>query len=223
MWVILLGIWLVRLPVDKLYANKAWVSLWITSRVILRLGMGVFGVLAWESYRNPSPPPAYVLIIENGCPEAWQGGYVIAQRLFRQGERCGLLAVTPRSAFWAIPPTADSGMFFKLYALLEEKVLPRSQSLSEAAALSQLRPFLQEGSIGALLWLGRFQSASKEGMYVPFCQDKAIDAHALSLPSLSVPESVWYGLGFLLCAGLLLIGEGYFYFMRKHLPLRLQA
>ncbi|MCX8112239.1 MAG: hypothetical protein N3E49_03455 [Bacteroidia bacterium] len=223
MWVILLGLWLIRLPTDKLYADRFWVPLWITSRTMLRLGLGILGVLSWESHRTASLPPAYTIVAQSTCPEVWDAVSSIAKRIFRQKGRCGLVTASSRSAFWAIPPTCDSAMFFSLLSLLNENTSESSAPISPRAALRQLRPYMQTGYIGAVLWLGRFESEEVPGRLISLCGGDPLDEESLSLPTLPLSEPMGYGLGFLLCAGLLLAGEAYFYLLRKHLPLRVQS
>lgn len=222
LWMVLLGIWVIRLPSEKLYAPRPWVYLWLAVRVLLRGGIGFFAVLAWESYRAPSPPPAYALVVDAACPEAWTAATQIARGLFAERQRVGLLAVTSKSAFWAIPPTQDSILFSALLDRLKEGAPTSMDTVAYHAALRQLRPYVRTHSFTAAVWIGRFADGPSDGIRLSLCPGKLTDLQNLQLPSPPLSEAKWYGLGALLCVGLLLIGEGYFYLLRKHLPLRPQ-
>lgn len=219
---ILLGVWVARLPSEKLYAHRPWVYLWIAARVLLRGGLGLFAVLAWESYRAPASAPAYALVVDVACPDAWIASTQIAKMLFDKRQRLGLVATTGRSAFWAIPPTQDSSLFFALLSHLKENSPAPSDTVAYHAALRQLRPYLRVSYLATTLWIGRFSDAHSDGIRLPLCPGRLTDLQSLRVPSPPLREAEWYGLGALLCAGLLLIGEGYFYLLRKHLPLRSQ-
>lgn len=222
LWMVLLGVWIVRLPSEKLYAPRPWVYLWIAARVLLRGGIGLFAVLAWESYRTPSPTPAYALVVDAACPEAWTAATQIARGLFAERQRVGLIAVTSKSAFWAIPPSHDSTLFSALLTHLKESAPTSTDTVAYHSALRQLRPYLRANYFTAAVWIGRFTDTLSEGIRLPLCPGELTNLQSLRLPSPPLSEGKWYGLGALLCVGLLLIGEGYFYLLRKHLPLRLQ-
>lgn len=224
LWTGLLGIWVVRLSAARLYPERPGVQLWITLRVLLRWGLGAFAVLAWESYRRPDPPPGYALVVDSACPEVWEPSARLAKEAFARQYRLALLAITPRSAFWAIPPTQDSTLFFFLLARMTEKAEASASLPAMQTGLRQLRPYIRSGELVSALWLGRFASDSLPYPHWLLCQDgQTLHTEGFPFPAPPLRDETLYGLGFLFCAALLLVGEGYFYLLRKHLPLRTQA
>lgn len=180
--------------------------------------MGVFAVLAWEETLHPSPLPFYGLIVEAGCPAAWEGASKLAQKLYRQEQRVGLVVVTTQRAFWAIPPTIDSTLFWRLFTLLQSSSIPREEKVDPLPAWRQVRPYANP--LPLLFWIGRFSAEKVEyGQVLPFCE-KDIRIEQIPLPSLPLPEATLYGLAFLLCGGVLLVSEACLFFLRQHLPLR---
>ncbi|MCS6895502.1 MAG: hypothetical protein NZZ60_05055 [Bacteroidia bacterium] len=218
-WTLLIGVWLVRLPADILYAERPWIYLWLTVRALLRLGLGVFGVLAWESYKVPTDRRFYTIVIEGTCMESWSGAEKVAQYLFSKGQPVGLLIATPTSAFWGIPPTIDRSAFFYLLKTCQLAASPAPKPSSAEEVYRQLRPY--EEMVIAAIWLGRFHGTKYiDGIHFALCDSSAERIDFRKLPSPPLSERRWYGIGFSLCLFLLLFGEGYFYLMRKHLPLR---
>lgn len=222
-WTLLIGVWLVRLPADQLYAERPWVYLWLTLRALLRLGLGIFAVLAWDTYRMPSPSYFYALIVESTCPESWTSAEKVAYHLLDSGQRVGLLIATPAAAFWGIPPTVDRQVFSYLLSTCRLAASPAPKAANAEEAARQLRSYNER--LIAAIWLGRFhKTESIQGRHFSLCDGtESAEINLNQLPSPPLSERSWYGLGFLLCLFLLLVGEGYFYLTRKHLPLRTQA
>lgn len=181
--------------------------------------MGAFAVLTWESYRQPEPPPAYALAVESGCPEVWAPATRLAREAFARQHQIALLAITPRSAFWAIPPTQDSSLFFFLLHQISEAAEASTHPPATHAALRQLRSHMRNGDFVAVLWLGRFERDSLPYPCLPLCENQEKSHEEIALPAPPLRTTTLYGLGFLLCGMLLLLGDGYFYLLRKHLPL----
>lgn len=232
-WAILVAIWLLRLPSEKLYASKAreWVSVWIAVRALLRFGLGAFGVLWWESWRTPPEPVYAAIVVEAACPAAWQKVLPYAEALWQKGVHVGLIAAKPTQAFWAIPPTEDRALFQELFTALKENLpAPTAQAPSAALVWGQIRPWRTH--LYHTIWIGHFESplsgaAQANSTWLPTCGETS-PFRTLSSPQPLPPEGLpdpapppWvsYALAFFLCGSVLLGMEIPFYFLRKHLPL----
>lgn len=215
LWGFLIFLWLFRLQRYELYVEKSWVSLWITARALFRLGIGIFGILAWESLRTPEPSSFHAIIVDTGCIEAWKLSEELAQKLLKKHYRTALLAVKGEESFWAIPPTTDSTLFFLLMKEMKQAAIPSQGALPALRSIRrQLIPYQER--LTQTIWVGRFPSEVKDRL--PGCIEDQRTAISIKTPSL--PTWKGYGLAFLLCAFLLLLGDGSLYFFRKYLPLR---
>lgn len=228
-WAVLLGVWAVRLPVERLYKPLGWVQGWIISRLLLRFGLGVFGILWWEALRHPPPSPFSVLVVQGSCNAAWEAALSVAQQLWAKEHRVGVIAAKKEEAFWVVPPTKDQALFRKLVGecLKAEKgpVVPASVRLAGV----QLRPW--QDQLIQVVWIGAFSEPpmpfGDSPQLIPQCGQTPSTASGgkgepQQLPIKSVPwgEAEGYALLFFLCGGLLLGSEVALYILRKHLPLR---
>ena len=155
-WAVLLAVWLVRLPVERLYRPTPGLLTWLGARVLLRLGVGVFGVLWWESLRLPEPPPFSVLIVQSNCPEAWAEVEKAFQLFHARGVRVALLVAEPQEAYWAIPPTRDSSICSTIGRALRATAPERASRAAAAPVWAQLRPYRERIIEG--VWIGNFDS-----------------------------------------------------------------
>lgn len=155
-WAGLLAIWLVRLPIERLYNPTPVLLIWLSARVLLRLGVGGFGVLWWESLRLPEPSPFSVIIVQATCPEAWAEGEKAFRRFHARGVRVALLVAKPEESYWAIPPTRDTSIWTALGPALRAAAPKRAQRAAAAPVWAQLRPYRKRITEG--LWIGNFDS-----------------------------------------------------------------
>lgn len=223
-WAGLLMVWVLRLPIDKLYASSDKVLGWLMARVLLRFGVGVFGVLGWEALERPQPPALIAVVVDRDCPEAWLRAQAAASRWLSAGYRVGLVVAGPARAFWAIPPTVDTVLWHKLFSACLEVVQTRTEKPAYAAARRTLEPYRDR--LLAVLWVGRWEASP---LVWPACgaspspgQPQIVTLETLPLPS-TWPAWGIYALLFFVCGGLLLGMEVTLYLTGKHLPLRQAA
>lgn len=222
-------VWVLRLPLDKLYAASDKVLGWLIVRVLLRFGVGVFGVLGWEALQRPQAPPFVAVVVDRDCPEAWSEADAAANRWLSAGYRVGLVVAGPARAFWAIPPTVDTVLWRKLISACLEAVQARSKEPAYAAARRMLDPY--RNRLLAVLWAGRWAHipSSESPLVWPACgaSPPAHQARLVTLETLPLPSTwpAWggYALLFFVCGGLLIGMEVALYLMGKHLPLRQAA
>ncbi|MEN2993317.1 MAG: hypothetical protein ABDH91_07160 [Bacteroidia bacterium] len=225
LWGAFIGLWLIRLPIEQLYAPQPWVLFWLGVRALLRLGVGFFGLLWWESVRLPTPPPFYVVVLDARCPQAWNKAEGLFKQLYYKGQRTGLVVATPEEIFWAIPPTADPEAFRLLFEVMEASkpiLLAYEPPLSPAKSLSKLRPWAEE--VWQVIFVGNFTKESlsigtNPPVWIPLCVrvSEPKDEPDLEAPPLAEKA---LALGFFLCGLALLAGEGGLYILRQGLPLR---
>lgn len=229
-WAVLLAIWLVRLPSDQLYRPTIGLLSWLSIRVLLRLGVGVFGGMWYESLHAPRESPFAVMIVQSSCGAAWEQGEPAFQVFHAQGVRVGLLVAKPHEAYWAIPPTQDSAVWFTLWRALRAVVPESPQIAASAPVLAQLRPHREQ--LTEALWIGSFDSlptsAKEWSHWIPACRTALRQEDWPSYPSLSgfspsrppFSEAQVYGLLVLGCGLALLALEVGLYVFRYHLPFR---
>ncbi|MCX7606493.1 MAG: hypothetical protein N2170_04405 [Bacteroidia bacterium] len=229
LWGGLLGLWLVRLPLDKLYRPTQWTYLWVQSRVLLRFGIGLFLILWGDGSRVKNEEMFYALVVQASCPAAWEGAGSTARKVWGQGGRVGLLVAKSGEAYWAIPPTRDSLLFYFLWRELQRVGPLPGKSASVSFVLSQLRPWRRE--IIQVIWLGDFDALFPEVGRAPpvqlascgrsFSAGQApfsLSSSEEAIASLPWEEREYYALAFFVCGGLFLGMEVTLYFLRKHLP-----
>jgi len=229
LWAVLLMVWVVRFPIDQLYAATDKVLGWIMVRVLLRFGVGVFGVLWWEDLRQPPPSAVLAVVVDQGCPEAWQRALAAGQVWLAKGHRVGLVAGGAHRAFWAIPPTVDTFLWHKLTSACLEAALARSERPAYAAARRALDPYRDQ--LVAVLWIGRWNPGPSSTWFLlwPACggPPPTGSAQLVTRDTLPLPRiwPVWaaYALLFFVCGGLLVGMEVALYLTGKHLPLRQAA
>ncbi|MDW8134119.1 MAG: hypothetical protein RMJ66_03535 [Bacteroidia bacterium] len=229
-WAFLLLIWLLRFPIEKVYKPTAGVFVWIISRTLLRFFLGLFAVLWWESTKRADKTSFFsVIVAQAGCKEAWQAIPTLTRKILRLKARVGLIVAKRREAYWAIPPTEDSALFFLLWRELASAIPSQNTpSLAEPVYMT-LRPYL--GNLTQVIWIGHFSSPlpllRELPMFIlPLCGSTpptsgvSILTSAESFSPLTSPweEETWYALLFFLSGSLLLLMEIVLYLTRKYLP-----
>ncbi|MCS7161930.1 MAG: hypothetical protein NZ958_01195 [Bacteroidia bacterium] len=228
LWGAFIGLWLIRLPIERLYAPQPWVVFWLGFRALLRLGVGLFGLLWWESVRLPASSPFYVVVLDARCPQAWNKAEDLFKRLYYKGLRAGLLVATAEEAFWAIPPTTDPEVFRLLFEVMEASrpfLLTYEIPLTPAKSLAKLRPWAEE--VWRAIFVGNFTKeplsiGANPPVWVPLCARLSEPKDEPELDAPLVSEET-FALGFFLCGLALLVGEGGLYILRQGLPLRSAA
>lgn len=226
-WAVLLVIWLVRLPVEQLYKPTLSLLGWLSARVLLRLSVGVFGGLWWESLQAPEAPPFSVVILQAGCPQAWERAEA-ALKAFR-GMRVGLIVAKPREAYWAIPPTEDTTVWATLWRAMRAAQPPQTRSAAIAPVLAQLRPY--QTQLIQALWIGDFDSlpaALARSQWLPACAASPREELPF-LTNLSTFRPTSPSLSMAQVYSLLVLGSGFallalevvLYVFRYNLPFRL--
>ncbi|MCS6790299.1 MAG: hypothetical protein NZ580_04890 [Bacteroidia bacterium] len=220
LWTAGIAIWLVRLSLKELYPPQTWVSLWLSSRVLLRFFLGLGGILWWEAERRPSDIPFHVIVLDGRCPTAWKDAQSIGTFLLQKGARVGVAAALPGQAFWVVFPTRDSGAFSALMEAAQQAVSPREiATLPYASGLSLLRPWRNQ--IHQVVWMGRFAKepvrlGEAPPLVHPGCSP--LPQHFFSELDLPFTEKQGWQLLFFLSGLGLLGGEIALYIIRKYLP-----
>jgi uncharacterized protein (TIGR02588 family) len=94
---------------DGAGAKTPWLE-WIASGVGLLLTIGVFGVIGWQAFDNPSEPPAIVVEVERVVQV--EGGYRVDFRASnRTGSAAAQVEVEGRLSVEGEEPSTSSAMF----------------------------------------------------------------------------------------------------------------
>ncbi len=228
-WTLLLGVWAYRLSAHDIYANKAWVWLWIAGRLLLRFVLGMALLWAFLAANRLSPPAYRILIIDAHLPEAWDRADTLLRQRYSD-IRTGVLALKGSQAIWVLPPTRDLALFRWLKEIRPQRPLPfqspeKGASVRYLTALSPYLPFTRQ-----IVWVGaRLPPHAPENLHILWCEKTPPKGHtgpvfynALELPPPEKPLSE-RRLALVLAGGialLLLLGDGLMiYILRYDLPL----
>lgn len=220
LWTAGIALWLLRLSLREVYPPHSWVSLWLSSRVLLRFFLGLGGILWWESERKPPSMPFHVIVVDGRCPFAWNAAQVLGKSLLQRGGRVGVAAALPEQAFWVVFPTKDPQVFSTLIEAAQQAVSLREVApLSYASSLSLLRPWRNQ--IHQMAWIGRFEKKPPplgEAPSIAHLECGVLPQKLLSTVELPFTEREGWQLLFFLSGLGLLGGEIAIHFMRKYLP-----